>query len=178
MVCKKNKNMKTKKISIPQNSLVYNYLPSDYSDSFECNFISSKDIRPDDVQIAFWTTKPIWIDWLLHLRTILVKPFGIKSDINDYADNLRECLINGISYKYISAISKSNNETVTCNVDKHLTFYLSIIVRKGEENKKSVIATTLVNFHNLLGRCYFFVIYPFHNILVRVMLKYLVKKIR
>ena len=177
MVCKKE-NMKTKKISIPQNSLVYNYLPSDYSDSFECNFISSKDIRPDDVQIAFWTTKPIWIDWLLHLRTILVKPFGIKSDINDYADNLRECLINGISYKYISATSKSNDETVTCNVDKHLTFYLSIIVRKGEGNKKSVIATTLVNFHNLLGRCYFFVIYPFHNILVRVMLKYLVKKMR
>lgn len=62
MVCK-NRNMKTKKISNPQNSLVYNYLPSDYSDSFECNFISSKDIRPDDVQITFWTTKPIWIDW-------------------------------------------------------------------------------------------------------------------
>lgn len=170
--------MKIKKNSIPQNSLVSNYLPSDYSDSFECNFISSKDIKPDDVQIAFWTTKPIWVDWLLKLRAILVKPFGIKSDINDYADNLRECLINGISCKYISAPSKSNNETVTCNVDKHLTFYLSVIILKGDGNKKSVIITTLVNFHNLLGRCYFFVIYPFHNILVRVMLRYLVKKIR
>lgn len=169
--------MKTRKIPIPQNSLVYNYLPSNYSDSFECKFISSKEIKPDDVQIAFWTTKPIWIDWLLKLRAILVKPFGIKSNINDYADNLKECLINDTHYKYISVPSKSNNETVTCNVDKHLTFYLSVIVREKEGNQKSIIATTLVNFHNLFGRCYFLVIYPFHNILVRVMLRYLVKRI-
>ncbi len=169
--------MKTKKIPIPQTSLIYSYLPTGYSDSFECNFISSKDITPDEVQIAFWTTKPIWIEWLLSLRAILVKPFGIKSDISDYAKNLRECLIKGISHKYISVPSKSNDETVTCNVDKHLTFYLSIIVRKGEGNKKSIIATTLVNFHNYLGRCYFFIIYPFHTYLVRVMLRYLVKKL-
>lgn len=169
--------MKIRKIPIPQSSLVHSYLPSDYSDSYECKFISSKEIKSDDVQIAFWTTKPIWIDWLLKLRAILVKPFGIKSNINDYANNLKECLINDIHCKYISIPSKSNNETVTCNIDKHLTFYFSVIIRE-EETKKTIIATTLVNFHNLFGRCYFFVIYPFHNILVRVMLRHLVKRIR
>lgn len=169
--------MKTKKISIPHNSLIYSYLPSDYSDSFKCDFISTKDITPNDIQIAFWTTKPVWIEWLLKLRAILVKPFKLKSDINDYVDNLRECLVNDKTHKYISVPSTSDDETVTCNIDKHLTFYLSVIVLKEEENKKSIIVTTLVNFHNLFGRCYFFVIYPFHIILVGAMLKYLVKKL-
>lgn len=168
--------MKIKKISIPKNSLVYGYLPSNYSDSFACNFISSKEITPNDIQIAFWTTQPVWVGWLLKLRAILVKPFKLKSDMDDYAENLRECLINGKPHKYISVASKSDDETITCNIDRHLTFYLSVIVRKEERNKTSIILTTLVNFHNLLGRCYFFVIYPFHRILVRVMLKYLVKR--
>lgn len=167
--------MNTKKVPIPQNSLIYSYLPSDYSDSFECNFIFSKDITPDEIQIAFWTTWPKWLKWLFNLRTILVKPFKLKSDISDYAENLKECLINGKSHKYISVPSKSDEETVTCTIDKHLTFYLSIIVRKAKGNKKSITVTTFVNFHNTLGRCYFLVIYPFHNIVVRAVLKHLVK---
>ena len=169
--------MKTKKIPIPQDSLVYSYLPSDYSDSFECKYISSKDITPDDVQIAIWTTWPIWLNWLFKLRTILVKPFKLKSDINSYAEIIKECLINGKPHEGISVLSKSSEETVMCTIDKHLTFYLSVIIKKGEGNKKSVIATTLVNFNNLLGRCYFFVIYPFHTFLVRVLLKYIIKRI-
>lgn len=169
--------MKTKKIPVPKNSLVNNYLPSNYFDSFECNFISSKEIKPDDVQIAFWTARPIWIDWLFKLRAILVKPFGLKTEINEYAENLRKCLICGIPHKYISVPSKSGDETVTCNVDKHLTFYLSVIISKKEGDRQSVVLTTLVNFHNLLGHCYFVVIYPFHTILVRAMLKYVVKRI-
>ena len=168
--------MKVKKTPISENSLVYSHLPSNYSDSFECNFISSKEITPDDILIAFWTAWPTWLNWLFKLRTILVKPFKLKSDINSYVETLRECIISGKPNQSISIPSKSNEETVMCTIDKHLTFYLSVIVRK-EENKKTVIATTLVNYHNLLGRCYFFIIYPFHNIMIKDLLKRIVKKI-
>lgn len=168
--------MNTKKIAIPEDSLIYGYLPSNYSDAFECNFVSQHEIKPDDVLIAFWSTKPKWIDWLLKMRGVLVKPFRLKSDMGDYVENLKACLINGKPHKYISVPSKSNEETITCNIDKHLTFYLSIKVHTKENGNKSIIATTLVNFHNRFGRCYFTAIYPFHNILVRVMLKYIVKK--
>lgn len=170
--------MKTKKVPIPENSLICSYLPANYSDSFECNYISSKEITPDDMQIAFWTTCPTWLNRLFKLRTILVKPFKLKSNINDYAEDLRQCVINSKSHKYISIPSKSNEETVLCTIDKHLTFYFSVIVRKKEEDKKTIIATTLVNCHNILGHCYFTVIYPFHTIIVPSMIKNILKKMK
>jgi len=172
------RKMKTKKIPIPENSLICSYLPANYSDSFECNCVSSKEITPDDMLIALWTTWPIWLKWLFKLRSILVKPFKLKSDIDDYVENLKQCLINAKPNKYISVSSKSDEETVMCTIDKHLTFYLSVIVRKEKEDKKTIITTTLVNFHNILGRCYFTVIYPFHTIIVPTMVKHFLKKMK
>ena len=51
--------MKTKKAIITEGSLIYYYQPMDYSDAFECTYVSTKEIKADDVQIAFWSAK-LW----------------------------------------------------------------------------------------------------------------------
>jgi len=168
--------MNTKKIPVPQNSLIFSYLPATYSDSYECDFISSKEISTDDIVIALWTTWPEWFKSLFKLRGILVKPFKVKSNINDIIEAIKDC-INGKTMKYLSVPSKSNNETVLCGSEKHLTFYLSAMTQEKTGGIKSITITTLVNCHNLPGYCYFYIIAPFHKIIIRVLLNNLTKRI-
>ncbi len=166
--------MKIKKIEIPQDILINYYLPSDYSDAFECTFTTLKEISPDEVQIAFWTTMPPVVKWLFKLRNILVKPFKLESGTK--IEELKECIQNGKSTPFVSIVEKTKDETILQMRDKHLNFYLSVKISNKENNNKSIIATTVVNFNNKLGKCYFFIISPFHDILVRMTLKYIVRK--
>jgi hypothetical protein len=171
--------MKTKKTTIPEDSLIRRYLPVDYSDAFECTFTSSKEVKADDVQLAFWSEKPAWINQLFNLRNFLVKPFKLRTDRkDDFLRNLNDAIRTGTPHGMVSIPAKSATETVLSMDDKHLLFYLSVQVKEQGENRKTVVATTLVRFHNALGKCYFAVIFPFHKLVVRSMLKYVIKKCR
>jgi len=55
-----------------------------------------------------------------------------------------------------------------------LDAYLSVHVESRKEHK-TISAITLVNFKNKLGRFYFFVIRPFHGMIVKSILKQSVK---
>ncbi|NMA74727.1 MAG: DUF2867 domain-containing protein [Bacteroidales bacterium] len=165
----------TKKVSILKDSLIYKF-PSDYSDSFECNFASSKEIKADDVQIAFWSAKPIWINWLFKLRNLLVKPFKLDSNVDSHSEDLKNAIRTGKPHAGISIPAKSENETVLQVDDKHLTFYVSVQIKDKDKNSRCIIVSTLVCYHNTMGKCYFAIICPFHKIIVRNILKYVVKK--
>jgi hypothetical protein len=169
--------MKTKKTTIPEDSLIRSYLPADYFDAFECTFTSAKEVKADDVQLAFWSEKPAWVNQLFKLRNFLVKPFKLEvGKKNDSLNILKETIITGKTHGHLSIPAKSDNETVLCIDDRHLKMYLSIQVKDAGENRKAVVATTLVRFHNALGKCYFAVICPFHKVVVKSMLKYVIKK--
>lgn len=168
--------MKTKKTVITEDSLIYKYLPMDYSDAFECSFTTTKEVKPDDVQIAFWSAKPLWINWLFKLRNFLVKPFKLDANEDKQVNNLKETIMTGKTHGNVSIPAKSENETILRMDDKHLTFYVSVRVKETKGNNKSVIASTLVHYHNALGKCYFSAICPFHKIIVRNMLMYVIKK--
>ena len=83
-----------------------------------------------------------------------MKPFGIeggdilKSEDEDYLKD------------YI--IEDTENEAIMRKDDKHLLFYVSIA--KIENNLIDV--TTVVQYHNALGKVYFFFIKPFHKMIV------------
>ena len=170
--------MKTKKQPISENTLAFQYLPANYSDSFECRFTSTKEITADDVLISFWTNFPKWVEFLFKLRNVLVKPFKIESDksIDKLSQSIKECISEGKAFDFMSVVSKSENETILCVDDKHLKFYISVLVDKDAKHNQSITASTIVKYHNFLGRCYFIVISPFHNIIVKNMIKYIVKK--
>ena len=176
--------LKVKKSTIPSGSLTEKYLPADHSDVYACVTDTGKEIIPDDIMVNFWTDFPRWITALFKLRDFLVKFVGLKgSDSSNTAyfvhstsmKELENCIRTGGTYDFVSVPAKSANETVLLLSDKHLDAYLSVHV-ESREGHKTISAITLVNFNNKLGRFYFFVISPFHGMIVKSLLKRSVKR--
>ena len=166
--------MKTIKTQIPDRSLTNNYLPADYTDSFTCTIDATKEILPDDIMVGFWTNSPGWVTALFKLRNFLVKFVGLKGDNENDLEKLESCIRSGGSHGIASVPAKNDNETVLLLTDKHLEAYMSVFIEK-KENLQEISTITLVHFKNKLGPIYFFFIKPFHNIVVRSMLKRSIK---
>jgi hypothetical protein len=160
--------MKVNKSTIPLGSLIEKYLPTDYSDVYACEVNFEKEIIPDDLMVNFWTDFPSWINGLFKLRNFLVKIAGLKTTYDD--KEFEKCLRTGKTFDFISFPAKRDNETVLLLSDKHLNAYISIHVESGKKHT-TISAITLVHYHNLLGRVYFFIIRPFHGLIVKTMLK-------
>lgn len=168
--------MKIKGENIPDGYLIKRFLPANYCDIFSYTCKTSKIITPDDVQVAFWTVQPAWIQKLFKIRNILVKPFGLKGEENNI-QGFEDCIRNSGNYRFISVPAKSESETVLCLDDKHLRAYLSVHINEIANSNRIIEAITLVQFKNLLGYIYFYSIAPFHNIIVKKMLEYTVNQL-
>lgn len=163
--------MKIRKTEIPLESLTREYLPADYTDSFLITTDHEILSSPDDLMISFWTDMPGWVNTLFKLRNFLVQFVGLKGDEEGSMNELETFIRTGGEYRFMKILAKDRNETVLLMSDKHLDAHLS--VRK--ENNYAVSANTLVHFHNRLGKVYFFLIKPFHGIVVRQVLKRTIK---
>ncbi len=163
--------IKIKKCEIPSDSLVAEYLPADYKDSF-C-VLQDKEITatPDDLMVRFWTDMPGWINVLFKLRNFLVKFVGLEG-AKGSLEELENCIRNGGNYGLIEIIAKDERETLMLMRDKHLDAYISLRV----SDRKNVYANTLVKYNNRLGKVYFFVIRPFHGIVVRAAMRRVVER--
>ncbi|MBK5721455.1 DUF2867 domain-containing protein [Dysgonomonas sp. Marseille-P4677] len=170
--------MKVKKTKIAENDLIAGYLPANYADSFECVINSEKGISADDIMVAFWTKSPKWVNQLFKLRDWVVSPFGIQSGNNRNSDLFEDAIRNNGSYRFIETVAKSNDETVICADDKHLKMYFSVKTIKTKEKQQKLSVSTVVHFHNFLGKAYFFVIYPFHHFIVPSMIRYSIRKLK
>jgi hypothetical protein len=173
--------MKIIKSRIPTDSLVANYLPADYSETYETVVDKRSQLTPDNLLIAFWMDFPGWVQWLFRLRDILVRPFGLKDGDDDYHTSrhkLAEIIRTGGSYNIMNIPSKSKNETVMQLEDKHLTAELSCHVENANDSKLKISIITLVHYHNTLGKIYFAAIKPFHTIIVRKITKRSIGKLK
>ena len=136
-------------------SLINKYYPVDHEDSSSRVLNGVKELTPDDFLNLTFSKYPKWIDWLLSLRAILVKPLNLKTD---------DKLINMVQ-------DRTENEIIIGKQDKHLTFYCSLWCSPKENNKQILSITTIVKYNNSIGKLYFFVIRPFHKIIIYYILK-------
>ena len=86
--------MKVKNSTIPADSLINKYLPANYSDAFECEITTEKEITADDILISLWTDMPDWVNKLFKLRNLLVKPFGLQAGEKEKPD-IERCIRTG-----------------------------------------------------------------------------------
>ncbi|MDR0814888.1 MAG: DUF2867 domain-containing protein [Bacteroidales bacterium] len=152
--------LKIHKGTLPANSLIASYLPANYTDVYVCTIKNAVNITPDYLLTNLWKIRPKWVKLLFKLRHILVKPFGLKTDNGGNAD-----------------VQKTANETVMQLKDKHLTAEMSVHIKAATDNQLTICVSTVVHFHNKLGVIYFFVIRPFHKIIVRSVFKNAVENI-
>ena len=101
---------------------------------------------------------------LMRLRDALVRPFGLKTSPSGARPVPR--FVAGERIGLFTLFERSADELLLGEDDRHLDFRVCLRVAGG----KATLAT-LVHFRNLWGRAYFFLIRPFHALIVRRMLR-------
>ena len=137
--------------------LLTEYLPADYTDTFERELIGRNAVTPDMLIQAVFLHPPRWVGGLMKLRNVLVKPFGLKND--------------GLETHFTEMIRcRNDRETAFGMNDKHLCFYASAWCSEKTGDRQKIGVTTVVKYNNTLGKVYFFVIKPFHKLIIRSLL--------
>lgn len=136
--------------------LVSKNLPVDYQDCFSKEV--ADHISVDDVFNRMFCHFPVWVKTMLRLRDALVRPFGLKTGTS-FADRI---------------IERNDEEIVVASADKHLSFWVSVYCGApccSATKRRVAEVTTLVKYHNLLGRIYFIGILLFHRLIVSALFR-------
>ena len=136
---------------IPADSLIKNYFPVDYIDSFSKVMVTGQALTPEDFRNLAFSRFPKWIGWLMNFRNAIVKPLGL-----DTATRFTDMVLD-----------KNLHEEILGMPDKHLDFHVSMWCGEYHEGKQELRITTVVKYNNWLGRAYFFIIRPLHGITPR-----------
>ncbi|MDR2131682.1 MAG: DUF2867 domain-containing protein [Odoribacteraceae bacterium] len=167
------------KSTLPVHSLARNYLPADYVDVFATEVHDDERLTPADLLIAVWTDFPKWVQRLFQLRDCIVKPFGLKTsaDEKDFRHQFEEIVRNGGRFQLMNVLAKSANEIIVQLADTHLTAEMSVHTETSNANQLKINFITIVHFHNVWGKVYFFFVRPFHKMIVKTALKRSITKL-
>jgi Protein of unknown function (DUF2867) len=101
---------------------------------------------------------------LMRLRDALVRPFGLKT--SPRGPRQRPSFVPGERIGLFTLFERTQEEMLLGEDDKHLDF--RVCFRVSGDGQATL--TTLVRFRNSWGRAYFFLIRPFHTLVVKRML--------
>lgn len=176
--------MKVITTSLPTNSILHiDEASYNYSDSYKASFTDvPNNITITQLGKAFFTNEPKWVRVLFAFRNKVVKLIGLKtpgkiSDRQKLLDNFT--CEPGERLGLFKVITKTNNEVIFGEDDKHLNFRVSLFMEEQPQNstQKTLTISTTVVFHNWLGKLYFLPVKPFHKLLVPAMLKGIIKQL-
>ena len=145
----------------------------DYIDCFE-EKINSTSVDISKVMLAFFKASPKWVDILFKIRNKIVSLFGLKNEVLDIDKIILPFKV-GDKVGFFKVFEAYDNEIVVGEDDAHLDFRVSILLDKKKGNLLSV--KTMVNFNNTFGKLYFFLIRPFHIIIVRTIIRNMKRKL-
>lgn len=134
----------------------------------------TKQIDVTDAAKAFFLGAPKWVSSLMQFRNKLVTYLGLKTDQQQeksieaiHTSNFEI----GEKFGLFEVTNRTKNEIIMGTDDKHLNFRVSIYLKDCQDKNYTIYLTTAVQINNALGKIYFFVIKPFHKIVVRVFIK-------
>lgn len=125
-----------------------------------------------DARIAaerMFSRSPRWVELLLVLRDVLVRPFGLTT-------TKQARRMSGNRVGLFPVLSETPQRLVAGFDDDHLDFRSVIDVMTAADSQR-ITATTVVLTHNRLGRAYLTIIAPFHRLIVRSALRRVVDPI-
>lgn len=164
-------------IPIPKKSLIQPMtLGADFSECFTISFKSKHSLHlSKTVYDCFNVFTKGWVDCLFKLRNWLVKPLMLKTPPNTgHKMEYDEKIVKGGSVAFFDVKDVSTNEVLMFADDSHLYAYFAIALIQNGDNK-IINASTTVNLKNMVGRCYFTVVKPFHKLIMKSMLRKVVK---
>lgn len=135
--------------------LIEKYQPVDYSDSCSKTLVAREPLTVDELFDDMFCNFPWIVRMMLKLRDIAVKPLKLKTGAT-FRDRI---------------IERNNEEIVVGSVDKHLSFWVSVYCSLPDAGRQAVAVSTVVKYHNIMGRLYFLLIWMFHKLIVSYLFK-------
>ncbi|PRA71193.1 hypothetical protein CQ065_04115 [Pseudomonas sp. MYb187] len=117
---------------------------------------------------------PGWIDNLMVLRNRVVQAFGFK-DLGRLTriDRQRDpaSYLPGERVGIFTLVCNTPEEVLLVDRDKHLDVYISLLCQPvTADSPRTVVLSTVVHPHNLLGRLYMLPVAPFHRFIAPIAL--------
>jgi hypothetical protein len=156
---------------VPADSAVVGMKPdADYWDAYEVT-VAGEPPSALHAYLAMTARTPKWIDALMGIRNAAVRLLGLK-DVGRLggvpppaaAASLRP----GDRVGIFTIRSVCDREAVLEIIDSHLDVVLSVYKQGGSPTR--LTASTLVFYHNRIGRLYMVPVAPMHRIVVRSIL--------
>ena len=170
------------KSEIPKTSKLFEIFELyDYSDCFLGTFTDPEgSITTIDICRSFFTSAPGWSRALFEMRNRFVSLIGLKTPGKESFSE--EALENfkceeGQRLGLFKVFLKEDHEIILGEEDKHLNFRISILREKEDGSSWKLRLSTVVQFHNRLGKIYFWIIRPFHVVIVKQMLKRIIQNV-
>lgn len=132
-------------------------MEADYTDTYTTVLRNTNRMTAKDLFRMMFVYYPKPVQYLLRFRDWLVKPFGLQGG-DGFTDLIKE---------------KDEGKVTFGKSDKHLEFHvlLQCDIPDAPTQCQSIRMTTVVKYHNSLGRVYFFFIRPFHALICKWLLK-------
>ena len=158
---------------IPKNDNIFlNFGTINYQDRFCLIMETKRIVDVDFVIIKLIKSIPKWFMCLIRMRNVIASIIGLKTGKlreiyeNEETINLKQ----NESIGEIFIFLKGKNRLIAELKDKHLDFRFSISIRQ-EDGTTKVSFTTIVKINNIFGKVYFFLITPFHKLIIPNILK-------
>lgn len=132
-------------------------METDYTDTYTATIRNVHRMTARDLFQLMFVYYPKPILYMLKLRDWLVKPIGLQEG-GGFTELIRE---------------EDEKKITFGKSDKHLEFQvlLQCNAPDAEAAYQSIQITTIVHYHNSLGKAYFFFIRPFHALICKGLLK-------
>ncbi|PJI41047.1 DUF2867 domain-containing protein [Ferrovibrio sp.] len=132
---------------------------TDFSDAFTV-VVPRGDLDARAVAALAFSSLPDWAGWLIKIRNLAMRPFGLKTDE----------IMQGLP-----VLQEGPTDVVVGVNDDHLDFrtqFRTDTIRLGPDGPHLglVTVTTVVRTHNRLGRIYLAAVMPIHKLVVRSLL--------
>jgi hypothetical protein len=176
---KNGRRVRVREVRVPAGSLAAGAFPrTSYADAYAIDLPAGDAPDVDALTRLLTTSAPRWVEQLMWLRDRIVSPLGLRTagtrlPVRDASSRLQSGDMAGI----FRVFARSDDEILLGGDDRHLDFRVSVLVQRGAV-RSSAVLTTVVRFNNGLGRAYFFVVRPFHRLIVTSMLRNLVGRVR
>lgn len=159
-------------VEIPAKSIIHNYLTgTDYADAFKMKIPDTYNSGIDELSKELFDFIPSWVNSLMKLRHVLVRPFGLKTGLGKHSGGESKHKAD-----LFTVLNKSFNEILMGEQDKHLDFWLSLYLEEDGKGRY-ITASTVVKYNNRFGRLYFMLIRPFHKIIVPAIMRHNLKNL-
>lgn len=159
--------MTVERVEVPAGTLVSKSFPRvDYADAFRTAL--EGEVSVDEVVAASFRAMPGWIRALMAVRDGAVSLVGLKTD--GARANVPDTFARGDVIGLFRVLERDEREIVLGEDDRHLDFRASFLLTPAGEGT-ALTVSTVVRFHNALGRAYFVPVGPGHRWIVPAMMR-------